>query len=59
MKKLFAAALLALAVPAVALAADEAKPADKSAKKPAAKKADDKKPAADTKKADDAAAPKK
>ena len=58
MKKLFAAALLTLAVPAFALAPDEAKPADKSAKKPTPKKADDKKAAADTKKADDAAAKK-
>ena len=55
MKKLFAAALLALAVPALA-GAEEAKPADKSAKK-APEKKDDKK--ADAKKADNAAAPKK
>lgn len=49
MKKLLAAALLAFAVPAFAHAADEAKPADKSAKK--AGKKDDKK--AEEKKADE------
>ena len=52
MKKLLVAAVLALAVPALARAADEAKPADKSAKKVPPKK-DPK--AGDTKKADDAA----
>jgi hypothetical protein len=52
MKKLFAAALLAFAVPAFAHAADEAKPADKSAKKTTKK--DDKK---DEKKDDKAATP--
>jgi hypothetical protein len=53
MKKLLAAALLTFVVPSLAFAEDP-KPADKSAKKQTAKK-DDKKPAADAKKADPAA----
>lgn len=52
MKKLLAAALLAFAVPAFAHVADEAKPADKSAKK-ADKKDDAKKPAEGEKKAEE------
>lgn len=54
MKKLLAAALLAFAVPAFAHVADEAKPADKSAKKAdTKKKTDEAKPAEGEKKAEE------
>jgi len=55
MKKLLAAALLAFAVPAFAHAADEAKPADKSAKKAGKDgKKEEAKPAEGEKKAEEA-----
>ena len=53
MKKLLVAALLAFAVPAFAHVADEAKPADKSAKKADTKKDDKAKPAEGEKKAEE------
>jgi hypothetical protein len=56
MKKLLAAALLAFAVPAFAHVADEAKPADKSAKKAGKKdekKGEEKKDEGGEKKADE------